>query len=296
MVEGFNIPKEESLIRSVKMDEELLQLWKSLKIYKIVPLSEKFTVSENKQEGYRHYTKGKGRYPEFELYITDEAAGLLKQAGKVTAKSRFKQELAAVGRDSYGHRSLDPQVESAEVRSKRSVNSLGMEFEALIGKPIAVKGTGDLSFFDTKREDLVEQFKMMRKLDLAQKELPAYIQDAINFAKVYAVIRHKVNDDKNYQEYLIMERVVDAQNLEKPGEEGGIDPEEHPRLIDVINRGYDEKTLTSGRYPLFLLKGVLQKYGIETHDLEYRNVLFSKSQPKESRRYTIIDPYKYTFR
>lgn len=302
MIERYNLPKNEQVLRRSPEN------WKDFLVKYLpggesVDLQQSFTVSEDSDLGYRHFAQGQGRNVSFELLISNEASDLLQESGKVETKHRLKQAIHQIIEQPYGSRSIDPHHSRKKGKKGRSVNLLSAELERKLNLPLAIKGSAQFSPGHPGRENLINQFIYMRKLQKEWEQLPEYIRNILHICKVYAVIRHAVNDKRKTQDWLIMERVPNAQSAEDGGsiiedrKEFGFVADQHPRLEEVINKEINDPFLKRKVrspytdnicYKWQTLKQALEKAKLHLSDLSGRNVLYTSAVPSE-RQYIIID-------
>ena len=272
--------------------------------YTEVPLKpERLLVTQQPSLDYIHYLTGDGREIHFEMYLSTEARDLMKKLGWKKIRQLLEQEIARVHNDPFGQTSIDNTKDDPRSQKLRSVNSLGEEVEQLVGMPIATKGTGkglepEGKVLVTKggystRENLLEQYVDMRHFQIKSQLVFNDAQKAVlEFCPVYAAVRYPVDTPEKYQEWLIMKRVVNGQQVEDHVCRGpqyynhgreflGFDTREHPDLAEAFDVLYRDWNSLFWRF-----NG--NEMGLRVSDISGRNVLWTL-KPDGRKFYTIID-------
>lgn len=257
-------------------------------------------VTHNSQLKYFHYLKVEPGFDNvrFEMYIADEAKAITQKIGWKRLRDALEEELRTIEKNPQGEKSIDPDKNNDQAQQQRSVNRLGAEFEEVVGTPIAIKGTGKQSISSNNRENLARQFIRMRTLEAEMRQaLTKEQQEVFKACKVFALISYAADYPKGEQEWLIMERVPEAQWVKdvRYGSGSnefdiGFDPEEHPGLAHLF--GEAEVKTWQGLKQEFENRGIVlpdfNKRNIFGFTGTGRNVLWNSGQD-DKKVYTLID-------
>ncbi len=295
--EGHQIYDKEDRLRGPVAKKK--SRW-SDRIETVVEESGELAVTHSEDLKYLHYLKVEPGYDNvpFEMYVSDEAKDIIRKIGWKRLRRALEEEFHNIDEDPQGEQSIDPGKDDEQARKQRTVNRLSEELEQSLGVPIAIKGTGEYASNNDNRESLTRQFVRMRTLEAAMPKALSPEQQAIfKVCKVFAVINYKVGYPKGDQEWLIMERVPNAQQVKDvkygsgSGESDiGFDPKEHPRLAHL----FGEKSIRTWQG----LKKKFYEHKLELTDFNKsnffgytgtgRNILWNLNNNGE-KVYTLID-------
>lgn len=292
-----------------------------------------FTSSESKhlltftndQLQYVRYVSvdAKGN-PGVEIFLSNELRKRMLLVGWKAVRTHFEKDIEDIKKDAFGDRSLDPDKQFEGLRRARSVNSASSELEALLGVPVAIKGTGTGKRPDEdSAEKLDRQYLHMRYIQLRSLRVPKELRAVIAPCSMYGLIRvptQKIDGVQQYHEWLIMQRVEGKplkvkQRRDKSEMDWGddmigsmmapeyFDPKEHQELIAAV-KAYLDKPITDNVTYMFgnkkeipelengsvgALQGALGCAGMDgMTDFVGRNILISTNQDG-TKHYTIID-------
>jgi hypothetical protein len=244
----------------------------------------------NTELGLSAYTK---EDESITIYVSDE----LKHLGL-----RFRMlrelgiaEIQRVNNDPFGETSIDPHVSEPFARAQRSVNRLRDDIQNLVTLPIALKSSYQTANTVQHREDLLDQYLFMRRLQVqSQARLSPEQREVIEFLPVYGAVR--IGD----QDLLVMKRVKDAKEIEDRrvpfrsyGWPGSGDPDselafsslQHVEFLEAL--GHDTSNMIGPVRWRTVTMRLSEMMGIPLHDLAGRNVLYTEAE--EHRKYFIID-------
>jgi len=265
-------------------------------------------VAHNDELKYTRYVALEGNERvKFEAYLSDEALDSLRGTGWKTVRSLFENDFSNIQKEPFGSQSIDHLKDNWTSQRLRTVNKASQEAEQLLGVPVAIKGTGSGPFYDwQEHEDLTRQYLFMRKLGLSSERLPEDLKEILSVCKVYGVLRMPVDvptganeKQPSYHEWLIMERLVDAEPMETElknhllvgggtESEAYFDPEKHPELVGAFSTYPVASGIKEGSFAA--LASSLVSLGLQPRltDLAGRNMLMTKATDGK-KHYTLID-------
>jgi len=277
--EYFGLPYSERILHQQGKTEE-----------KFHELQKGILIAEDESLCSFHYIKlssaEEKRTVEFEMYLSDEARILMKKLGFKKIRKLFGREFEVITVDPFGNQSIDPAKNEDFAKKMRTVNTISQELENILGRPVAIKGTGmGLQPGHPDREDLILQYRKMKELEIVSKgELSSEEKELLEFLPVFGVIRCPVSSAdrdsvREYQEWLIMERVVGGGSriedeslavIGRPYACLGFKVKDHPELAKVFGRVFSGDDYCRWED----VEDELRMKGIPVGDLAGRNVLW----------------------
>lgn len=282
------------------------------------------TFTNDKLRYVRHVSIDAQGDPGIEIFLSSELRNRMRSVGWKNVRTLFEKDIEDLKSDAFGKRSLDPDKQVEGLRRARSVNSASVELEALLGAPVAIKGTGTGKLpGEDSAEKLDRQYLHMRYIQLRSSRAPKELRAVIAPCSMYGLIRvptQKIDGVQQYHEWLIMQRVEGTplsvrQRRDKSEIDWGdsmigamlapeyFDPKDHQELIAAA-RPYLEKPITDNMSYMFgkreeipeleagsvgALEEALGCAGMDgMTDFAGRNILVSVNQGG-AKRYTIID-------
>jgi hypothetical protein len=161
---------------------------------------------------------------DFSLTLTQEAHQIVRSAGWLTTRKAIEAALTDALTNPHGELSIDQYKDTDAGRTARTVHRLPAAIEERLGLPVAVKGTGldvvrSIQMGLGSRANLTDQFHFMHRLYAAQQKYhPGGIGGVLSVNRPLGLIKHSSNrPGQHTQEWLLMDRVVDAQPVEEMG-------------------------------------------------------------------------------